>query len=358
MPGGGPPSAACRAWGRLAVGGLVGHGPLGAGFIAECGDGGFDGREEVAWVDGAGEPVAFDLGPYRALELGEDQADALGVQRLVQVLQDVGSGGVHVGHRLRGDQDPDRCRVGPGEPPDLVAERLGVGEEQRGVEPVDHQAGQAPGIGIAADVVVALQPVHAPEHRVVGPPGPPEDVEDGQADGDRDPGQHAEQGDAEERRDRQQELGLALRHSRAVAGMSARDSDAVITTAARAGWGRFRNRPGTSTIIRMIRAAPMTPVSCVFAPDRSATAVRDPLVLTGNPWNRPAARFAAPMPIIRRCRGLPARCGPRTPTRWRSCQRERPARCRGPRRTGARDRTGGQTGSSAAGTPWAAPRPG
>jgi len=43
--------------------------------------------------------------------------------------------------------------------------------------------------------------------------------------------------------------------------MSARDSDAVITTAARAGLGRFRNRPGTKTIIRMIRAAPVTPVS-------------------------------------------------------------------------------------------------
>ena len=80
--------------------------------------------------------------------------------------------------------------------------------------------------------------------------------------------------------------------------MSASDSDAVITTAARAGCGRFRNKPGTSTIIRMIRAAPVTPVSCVFAPDRSATAVRDPLVLTGNPWNNPAARFAAPIPII------------------------------------------------------------
>ena len=80
--------------------------------------------------------------------------------------------------------------------------------------------------------------------------------------------------------------------------MSARDSDAVMTTAARAGWGRFLNRPGTSTIITMIRAAPVTPVSWVFAPDRSATAVRDPLVLTGNPWNSPAARFAAPIPII------------------------------------------------------------
>ncbi len=68
---------------------------------------------------------------------------------------------------------------------------------------------------------------------------------------------------------------LRCRHSRTVAGMSARESDAVITTAARAGWGRFRNKPGTSTIMRMIRMAPVTPASCVFAPivlpPRSAT---------------------------------------------------------------------------------------
>ena len=47
-----------------------------------------------------------------------------------------------------------------------------------------------------------------------------------------------------------------------------------------------------------IAAAPTTPVSCVFAPACSATAVREPLVLTGKPWKRPAATFAAPIPII------------------------------------------------------------
>ena len=50
--------------------------------------------------------------------------------------------------------------------------------------------------------------------------------------------------------------------------------------------------------MRRISTAPVTPVSCVFEPERSATAVRDPLVLTGKPWKRPAARFAAPIPII------------------------------------------------------------
>ena len=39
-------------------------------------------------------------------------------------------------------------------------------------------------------------------------------------------------------------------------------------------------------------------MSCVFAPACSATAVREPLVLTGKPWKKPAAMLAAPMPII------------------------------------------------------------
>ena len=48
----------------------------------------------------------------------------------------------------------------------------------------------------------------------------------------------------------------------------------------------------------MIAAAPTRPVTWVLAPACSATAVREPLVLTGNPWKRPAATFAAPIPII------------------------------------------------------------
>ena len=45
-------------------------------------------------------------------------------------------------------------------------------------------------------------------------------------------------------------------------------------------------------------AAPTTPVTCEREPACSATAVRDPLVLTGKPWKSPAAMLAAPMPII------------------------------------------------------------
>ncbi len=54
----------------------------------------------------------------------------------------------------------------------------------------------------------------------------------------------------------------------------------------------------TSSRIRVIETAPTRPATWVFAPACSATAVRDPLVLTANPWNRPADTFAAPIPII------------------------------------------------------------
>ena len=43
-------------------------------------------------------------------------------------------------------------------------------------------------------------------------------------------------------------------------------------------------------------AAATRPVSCVLAPDWAATAVREPLVLTGKPEKKPAARLAEPIP--------------------------------------------------------------
>jgi hypothetical protein len=60
--------------------------------------------------------------------------------------------------------------------------------------------------------------------------------------------------------------------------------------------------------MRMITRAPTSPVTWVLAPDCSATAVREPLVLTGKPWKRPAARLAAPSPTISR---LPSTSSPR-----------------------------------------------
>src|SRR5580693_7597569 len=51
--------------------------------------------------------------------------------------------------------------------------------------------------------------------------------------------------------------------------------------AASANWRRFPNRPGAALTIKIVRAAPVTRVSWIFAPDRSVNAVRDPLAELG-----------------------------------------------------------------------------
>ena len=87
-------------------------------------------------------------------------------------------------------------------------------------------------------------------------------------------------------------------HSRLVAGTSASDSAAAMTIAPSVGCGTYCMRPVAKTRTRVMTPAPTTPVTCEREPACSATAVRDPLVLTGNPWKKPAAMFAAPIPII------------------------------------------------------------
>ena len=136
------------------------------------------------------------------------------------------------------------------------------------------------------------------QDRLVRPPGPAEHVEDRQRDGDRDAGQHAEERDPRKAAIDSANSVRRRRNSRIVPGMSASEIDAAITTAASVGCGRFCSRPGTNSRISVMAAAPTTPVICVFAPACSATAVREPLVLTGKPWKKPAAMFAAPIPII------------------------------------------------------------
>ncbi len=54
-----------------------------------------------------------------------------------------------------------------------------------------------------------------------------------------------------------------------------------MTMAANADWGILRTNPGTKSNIARTASAATTPVSCVLAPDCSATAVREPLVLMG-----------------------------------------------------------------------------
>ena len=76
------------------------------------------------------------------------------------------------------------------------------------------------------------------------------------------------------------------------------ESAAAITTAASAGWGRFCSNHGRNNSRIATIAAPASPVTCDFEPACSATAVREPLAEIANPWKRPAATFAAPIPII------------------------------------------------------------
>ena len=86
--------------------------------------------------------------------------------------------------------------------------------------------------------------------------------------------------------------------SRRVPATSASDSAAAMTMAPRVGCGTYCMSEVAKTRTSVITAAPTTPVTCDRDPACSATAVRDPLVLTGKPWKKPAAMFAAPMPII------------------------------------------------------------
>ena len=82
--------------------------------------------------------------------------------------------------------------------------------------------------------------------------------------------------------------------------MSASEIAAMITTAASAVWGRALSSPGMNRSITATRPAPTRPVTCVLAPDCSATAVRELLTEMAKPWNRPAPRLAAPTAIISR----------------------------------------------------------
>ena len=93
---------------------------------------------------------------------------------------------------------------------DLVAERPRVGEEQRRVEAEDHQAGQLLGVGVAACGRGSRRmPGTRPSVVWYGHQARRNTLRIDSADGDGDARQHAEQGDAEERGDRQQELGSA-----------------------------------------------------------------------------------------------------------------------------------------------------
>ena len=120
---------------------LLGRCPVSAGLLTEGVERGVEGGEEVIWIEGADEFVALELRSDRVLEFGEHEGGAVGVEFLVEVGEHVGGGGVDVGDRLCGDEDPVRWWLGCCEAADLVAEGAGVCEEQGCVEAEDHEAG-------------------------------------------------------------------------------------------------------------------------------------------------------------------------------------------------------------------------
>ena len=71
-----------------------------------------------------------------------------------------------------------------------------------------------------------------------------------------------------------------------------------MTTAASAEFGRLASSPLKKTSSSTTTPAPTMPASWLFAPDCSATTVRELLAEMANPRKKPAAMFDEPMPII------------------------------------------------------------
>ena len=69
---------------------------------------------------------------------------------------------------------------------------------------------------------------------------------------------------------------------------------AVITTAARAAVGRLVVMPGMKTSMTAMASGADDARQLRFAPADSATGVRELLLLTGKPWDKPVAMLAAP----------------------------------------------------------------
>jgi len=107
------------------------------------------------------QPVALEPVLDWVFDIGAVQLDPGGVQVVLEALEHVGGPGVHVGDRLGRHHGPAcRRRRGGDRLAHVLAEDLGVGEEQGRVPAEQDQPGDAPGGRVAGDVVVALEAVH------------------------------------------------------------------------------------------------------------------------------------------------------------------------------------------------------
>ena len=168
------------------------------------------GREEVLASEGGGHPRRLEDVPEHPLRTRDREQDAVVGERLAQLQQHVDRGGVDVRDRLRVQHQPPRFGARAGDELEhLLAEVQGIREEDGRVEPVDDEArdrlrGRRP-----LDVVVAVDVLELPQHRVVRADGAIDEDADRDGDGDDDPVEDAEDDDAGERGDGEQELGVS-----------------------------------------------------------------------------------------------------------------------------------------------------
>ena len=165
-----------------------------------------------------------------------------------------------------------------------------------GVVAVDDQPGHRPGVRVVVDVVHAGQPGHVAEDAVVRAGDPAQQVEHRQPDRDQHPVQHADGQDGD--RGGQRRAAARCGGSGRCGGTRRRRP-----AGARRRRPRRRARPSGSAAStgpadeqhqRPRSSSATSEYSWVRLPAASPIAVRLPLLLTGNPCSRPAARLAAP----------------------------------------------------------------
>ena len=264
----------------------------------DVGEGFVDRGVEVVAVEGLEEPVVVDEVTEAGAQLDEGEVDALGVELVVEALEHPGRGDVDVGDGLALQHHPRRPAL-PHQLAHLVGEHARVGEEQRRL-PAEHHARRgaptrpSPPWSLCQPSRPGTRPSTSPcghqfrwkKSRIDSttattmPSRTPRKMT---------PALATSESTTAERRNL---------HTRVSSAKSASDSAAAMTTAASAEFGRSARSPLKNTSSSTTTPAPTMPASWLLAPDCSATAVRELLAETANPWKKPAAMLAEPMPII------------------------------------------------------------
>ena len=174
-----------------------------------------------------------------------------------------------------------------------------VGEEQRSL-PAEHDDARNLGrLGVDVDAMPAVERGDPPEYLAGGPPSPLEERGGPRARRRRGcPRAHQRRRRRSIAVSASANADVRTRRNLARVEKSISDRAAPITIAASAEFGRLRSRSGKKSSIANGSRARRVPSPDDFAPDCSATAVRDALEETGNPWKRPAKALPAPIPII------------------------------------------------------------